>query len=417
MQTIIAIPMFKKILNTLFMKFFTAASGFAIIILVSHLLGTAGKGQQAVIAFNINIIMLIFTLMGNSTLVYLAPRKKFSELLIPSLLWTFLCAGVISLICQLGLLGTFAGTIDTQKYFQQTIGISVLASITEINYYFLLGKQKVIQANNLKLVYPLTNVVLIVGMWLLNRFNTIGQYVFSLWIAYILSFFYGILILKREYKQLYLLKKSEFIENTKTLFRLGAIRQVGGIAQTMVYRISLMLMILFFGKKGEAFNGIYSNATSISEAILLFGTSLALVQYSSLSNTQSNKEAKELTIKMTTVNVVVTAIGLSVVCSLPKNFWVFLFGQGFEHVGWYIRILAIGILLLSSTSNITQYFASRGNFSITASASVCSLAISFICGYILIPLYNITGAAITAVAAYTTGFLIEFVYFLKWIKR
>jgi len=409
--------MFKKILNTLFMKFFTALTGFAIIVLVSHLLGTMGKGQQAVIVFNINILLLILTLLGNSTLVYLAPRKKFSQLFIPSFVWSVVCTIIIALISLMGGLKIFAGTEDTQKYFLQTIGISLLASITEINYYFLMGKQQVIQANNLKLIYPLTNLVLIIGMWLIGRFNDISQYVFSLWVAYILSLIYGIYILREEYKQIYILNRKEFIDSSKILFKLGAVKQVGSIAQTMVYRISLMLMLYFFGKKGEVFNGIYSNATSISEAILLFGTSLALVQYSSLSNTLSNEKAKQLTIKMTILNVSVTFLGLLFVCLLPKTFWVFLFGEGFSQVGYYIRVLAIGILLLSSTSNITQYFASRGNFSITAVASICSLIVTLILGYTLIPIYNILGAAITAVVAYLVGFLIEFIFFLKWIKR
>ncbi len=399
------------------MKFFTAGAGFAIIILVSHLLGTAGKGQQAVIVFNINIIMLFLTLLGNSTLIYLAPRKNFSQLFIPSLLWSLLCAVFVAIIGKLGLLGIFTGGENTEKYFLQTVGISILASVTEINYYFLMGKQQVIRANNLKLIYPLTNLIIICTLWLLDRFDNIGQYVFSLWVAYILSLIYGVFILKGEYKKLYLLKKGEFIDIGKTLFKLGAIRQVGGIAQTMVYRLSLMLMVFFYGNKGEEYNGIYSNATSISEAILLFGTSLALVQYSSLSNTLDNKEAKSLTLKMTAVNVLVTAFGLLVVCLLPQSFWIWLFGEGFGQVGYYVRILAGGILLLSSTSNITQYFASRGNFSITASASVCSLIVTLALGYILIPLYNITGAALTAVSAYATGFIIEFIYFLKWIKR
>ena len=409
--------MLKKILNTLFMKIFTAVTGFAVIILVSHLLGTAGKGQQAVIVFNINIILLLLTLLGNSTLVYLTPRKEFPQLFIPSFLWALICSFVIAVLWNSGLLGSFGGTPQTQKYFLQTVGISVLASVTEINYYVLLGKQEVIKANNLKLIYPLTNAVLIFGMMLAGYFNNIGQYVFSLWVAYSLSLIYGIYILRDEYAKLRRLTKEEFINVSKVLFSMGAVKQAGSIAQTMVYRVSLMFMIYFFGEKGEIFNGIYSNSTSIAEAILLFGTSLALVQYSSLSNTEDNGIAKKLTLKMTVVNVSVTALGLLFFCLLLQKFWIFLFGNGFGQVGYYIRILAPGILLLSSTSNITQYFASRGNFTITASASAVSLVVTVIAGYILIPIYNITGAAITAVTAYLTGFLIEFIYFLKWIKR
>ena len=409
--------MFKKILNTLFTKFFSAVVGFAVIVLVSHLLGAAGKGQQAMIVFNINIILLLMTLMGNSTLVYLTPRKTFSQMFIPSVVWVLSCA---ALITAAGFLGVFNGgfaRFGQSLYFFQTVGISVLASITEINYYVLLGKQQVVKANNLKLVYPLTNAVVISLMWAAGRFSSIGDYVFSLWCAYVLSLFYGIWILKDDYKGLHFLDRKEFRQVSRTLFSLGAVKQLGSIAQTMVYSVSLLLTVYFFGTKGEFYNGIYSNATGICEAVLLFGTSLALVQYSSLSNTQSNVEAKNLTIKLTKVNILFTALALGIVCVLPGSFWMFLFGNDFARVGYYMRILSAGILFLSTSSNITQYFASRGNFSITACASLASLAVTAVAGYVLIPLYNITGAALTAVAAYVTGFTVEFIYFLKWIKR
>ena len=403
--------MFRKIINTLFTKGFSAIVGFLIILLVSRLLGTYGKGQQAVIVLNINIFIYALTFVGNSALIYLTPRKKFSQIFIPSLIWdVFITILALVLVKFIKLLNN--------DFVYQTLIISFLASITEINYFVLLGKEKVIQANNLKLVYPIANLVIIGLLWLLSSFNSIGQYIFSLYVAYGLSLLYGVYLLKDEYRSLYLLDKKELKDNFKTLFSLGAVKQIGSIAQMMTYRFSLWFLPFFFGaKEGLKMSGIYSNSTSICDAVLLFGSSLALVQYSTLSNTQSNQDAKRLTIKLTVVNILITFLELGILCLLPESFWVWLFGEGFQSVGYYIRILAFGELILSISSNITQYFASRGNFTITCSASVVGMFVTIVACYFLIPKYQITGAAISAVIAYSISSLIEIFYFLKWIKR
>lgn len=402
--------MFKKIINTLFTKGFSAIAGFLILLLVSHLLGSYGKGQQAVIVLNINIFLYVLTLVGNSTLIYLSARKSFSEVFIPSIIWS-----VTLLVVALPIIKLIP--LFNNSFAYQTIIISFLASITEINYYILMGKEKVIQANNLKLIYPIVNLLVIGLFWLVIGFDSIEKYIISLYAAYTISAFYGIYLLKDEYKTLKWLDFTVFKQNFKTMFILGGMRQLGSIAQMMTYRLSLWFLPLFFGKQGVSMAGIYSNATSMCDSVLLFGTSLALVQYSTLSNTESNEQKKLLTIKLTTINGLVTFVCLIILCLLPQEFWVFLLGKGFEEVGYCIRLLAFGELILSLSSNVTQYFASRGNFSITCTASIVGMLITIILGYILIPKYNITGAAITAVVAYSTSSLIELIYFLKWIHK
>lgn len=267
------------------MKFFTALAGFLIYVLISHLLGAFGRGQQYLILLNINILLYVLTLLGNSTLVYLTPRKSFSEIFIPSILFS----AVVSIIL-LPIISFIPGL--NSIYPLQIVGLTFLASITEINYYVLLGKQEVNKSNYLKLIYPATNIIIVLLWWALGEFDSISKYVFSLWLAYILSAVYGIYLLKDEYKSLHLLSKEEFRYITKILFRLGAVKQLGSIAQMLNYRISSWIFVFVFANEGVKMSGIYGNSTSICESVLLFGTSLALVQYSSLSNTQSNEQAK-----------------------------------------------------------------------------------------------------------------------------
>ncbi|MCF0210902.1 MAG: polysaccharide biosynthesis C-terminal domain-containing protein [Bacteroidales bacterium] len=399
--------MFKKIVNTFFTKVFTAVSSFAVLVLVSHILGTEGKGEQAIIAFNISILTLFFTFLGNSCLIYLTPRKDFTLLFIPSLLWMLLLSAVFAL------LACFVPYFNGQ-YIWITLIIALIASLSEFNYFVLMGKEKVFEANNVKLIYTVVSLVIVGILALTKRFNGIEDYIFALFIAYCLSLFYGIFVLRKDFKGIYFPNKGIIFQNAKTIFSLGGLKQSGTIAQNLNYRLSFYILAYFWGKD---LVGIYSNACSISEAIMMFGTSLALVQYSDLSNNNSAFRAKQLTIKLTKLNAVFTFVAMLVICFLPESFWVFVFGEGFGEIAWVVKLLAVGVTLLSCSSNFTQYFASFGNFSISAFASFFGLAVTLLLSLLLIPSFGLSGAAISASASYIATFSLELIYFIKWTRK
>lgn len=384
--------MIRKILHTIFTKFSSAGLGFLTIILISQILGVEAKGEQAIMVYNINLLLMLFTLIGNSTLIYLTPRKDFSNLIIPSFLWIVITAILVSLffpnICVL---------------------IAVLAAISEINQFLLLGKQKISQANILKLIYPLVSFSYILILWLFNRFTSVEDFITAMLIAYIVSFFYGIFALRDEYKNIKLISKQELTSSFKTLFSLGVTKQIGYIAQSMNYRLCFYILGFYCG---ETLVGIYSNAVSLSEAVMLFGSSLALVQYSSLSNNEDDSSSKQFSWKMSKINGIFTAGALLVLCLLPSEVYSFVFGKGFEEISQAIRILSIGVLPLSIASNFTQYFYAKGNFKISTFASIIGLGVTIIAGLILIPKYQLQGAALAATLSYFTTFAIEFYFFV-----
>ena len=384
--------MIRKILHTIFTKFSSAGLGFLTIILISQILGVEAKGEQAIMVYNINLLLMLFTLIGNSTLIYLTPRKDFSNLIIPSFLWIVITAILVSLF-----------------FPNICVFIAVLAAISEINQFLLLGKQKISQANILKLIYPLVSFSYILILWLFNRFTSVEDFITAMLIAYIVSFFYGIFALRDEYKNLKLISKQELTSSFKTLFSLGVTKQIGYIAQSMNYRLCFYILGFYCG---ETLVGIYSNAVSLSEAVMLFGSSLALVQYSSLSNNEDDSSSKQFSWKMSKINGIFTALALLVLCLLPSEVYSFVFGKGFEEISQAIRILSIGVLPLSIASNFTQYFYAKGNFKISTFASIIGLVITIIAGLILIPKYQLQGAALAATLSYFTTFAIEFYFFV-----
>lgn len=393
--------MIKNILHTIFTKFSSAGLGFLIIILISQVLGAEAKGEQAILVYNINLMLMCFTLIGNSTLIYLVPRKNFNSLIIPSLLWVGICAIVAGII--------FIFFIKAEVFLSIIcVLIAILASISEINQFILLGKQKISQANTLKLLYPLICFSYMLVLWFFDRFTKIEDFITAMFIAYIVSLFYGVFVLKDEYKNIKFLSTKELKADFKNLFKLGFTKQIGYIAQSMNYRLCFYILGFYCG---ERLVGIYSNAVSLSEAVMLFGSSLALVQYSSLSNNNNEKSSKAFSWKMCKINAVFTVLALLVLSLLPAEFYSFVFGKGFENIAQVIRLLSIGILPLSIASNFTQYFYAKGNFKISTYASLIGLVVTIICGLILIPKYAITGAALTASLSYLTTFAIEFYFF------
>ena len=393
--------MIKNILHTIFTKFSSAGLGFLIIILISQVLGAEAKGEQAILVYNINLMLMCFTLIGNSTLIYLVPRKNFNSLIIPSLLWVGICAIVAGII--------FIFFIKAEVFLSIIcVLIAILASISEINQFILLGKQKISQANTLKLLYPLICFSYMLVLWFFDRFTKIEDFITAMFIAYIVSLFYGVFVLKDEYKNIKFLSTKELKADFKNLFKLGFTKQIGYIAQSMNYRLCFYILGFYCG---ERLVGIYSNAVSLSEAVMLFGSSLALVQYCSLSNNNNEKSSKEFSWKMCKINGVFTALALLVLSLLPAEFYSFVFGKGFENIAQVIRLLSIGILPLSIASNFTQYFYAKGNFKISTYASLIGLVVTIIAGLILIPKYQLQGAALTASLSYLTTFAIEFYFF------
>lgn len=398
--------MFRNIINTLFTKFSSALLSFATVVLISRVLGSAGKGEQAIVVYNIYLLMLLFTLVGNSTLVYLAPRQHNGSLLRISLLWVFASAFVVFLPF------VFMGS-EAPIFIFESILIAVLAATGEINQFLLLGKEQVKQANLVKLLYPLISFGYLGVLHCFSALNSVSDCIVAMLAGYGMSAVCGCVYLKDDYKQIFARNNSNSQPLFSTLFKLGATKQLGSITQSLNYRLSFYVLGFYCG---ESMVGIYSNGVSIGEAVMLFGSSLALVQYSKLSNTENHSQSKRLTNRMCLINGGVTLLALLFFDFLPAEVYCFVFGDDFGRVRDVMRMLSIGILFLSISSNFTQYLFAKGNFKTTTLASLLGLAVTLIGCFGLVPRYGISGAAITACVSYCVSFLVEFVVYLRCQK-
>jgi O-antigen/teichoic acid export membrane protein len=78
-----------------------------------------------------------------------------------------------------------------------------------------------------------------------------------------------------------------------------------------------------------------------------------------------------------------------------------------------IRILAPGILLYCIFLILGHYYSGTGRYQMNTFAALCGLVVTFVCGFTLIPRYDVTGAAITSAVSYTVNAVFLFVFFVK----
>jgi O-antigen/teichoic acid export membrane protein len=285
-----------------------------------------------------------------------------------------------------------------------------MAALSETNTNILIGKERIKESNILKLISPTASILYIIILIFLNQFSSVSHYINSLLIGYFLSLGYGIFLLRDEYKGLQLGKMFD-LNMFKTLFSLGFIKQLGNLSQQLNARMSFYLIALY--STNEAL-GVFSNGISLTESTLLFSSSLALVQYSRLSNCKDETYSKSITLLLTKANILLSALALVVLSLLPESFYTLTFGAEFSQVKQIIQLLFLGVLLLNATTTFTQYFASKGNFHIATIASTIGLIPTIVLGILLIPRYGITGAAISTTLSYTIIFLIEYYYFRRF---
>jgi O-antigen/teichoic acid export membrane protein len=199
-------------------------------------------------------------------------------------------------------------------------------------------------------------------------------------------------MLREEYANLPNDKDKEYKPVLKDLFKYGFLNQTGHFVQFFNLRLSYYLLDSYIGR-GQV--GVFSRSVSLAEAIWIISNSIALVQYARIANTDDREYSQKLTLDLSKICLLISAVAVVVLCLLPPQFYVFVFGKDFGEMASLIRILAPGILLYCIFLILGHYYSGTGRYQMNTFAALCGLVVTFVFGFTLIPKYGVTGAAIT----------------------
>ena len=139
--------------------------------------------------------------------------------------------------------------------------------------------------------------------------------------------------------------------------------------------------------------GIYNNAIVLAESIWILGHSMGQMLHMRILNSDDDNSHWQLTLKFIGINFLGSLLLLLLLIIIPNAFWEFLFSKDFSSMSQLFPYLALGILSFSISNIINHYFHAKNNFKIILFSNLFGFVMGGISAFVLIPHYELLGAA------------------------
>ena len=400
--------MFKKILGTGAARAVNVLTQMATLIMGTKFLGAAEWGKAFIAQTDITFLLIGIELIAGSGLVYFTPRKKLSTLMRISYGW--IAVVMLFYVLLFGVFHFFPDfyhTIVPEGYAQLVLLMTFVYSLHEFNLNHFLGKEKVATYNWLFLIQILTQVTMMAVLIFALNLKTAKALLYSQLCGYSLATLIGWILLfptlKRDGRE-------PLKDSLKEMLHYGAFMQLSTLVSTLNKRLSLYLLNTHCDERSL---GVYASGTQVTEGVNIVGQSIGLVAFSSLSNTEKEERASQLTLRFMKVAILLTFTALFVICLLPTAFFEWIFSGEFADIRPVILLMSPGIVFFSAHTILANYFSGTGQPKYNLYASLIGLSVTLVSAFVLIPLLGIRGAAITTSLTYTALFVYHWVVFHK----
>ena len=409
--------MVKKIFGTFGTRLLNAVVGFVTLWFGTNFLGREAWGIGATVLVDVSLLLIAVELLSGSGLIYFTPRKSFATIFKLSHIWIFFVTACICLIFYL--LYTFAPDIY-HSFVPEGYGIHIITmvflySFHNFNMNVLLGKERVGSQNLLFLLQFMTQMTsMIIYIFVFNIRDT-NAFIYSLITGYFTANILGYILvlpyLKEEKESVDEVEKKEsLIETAKEMLNFGSIMQLSNLVTMINRRISYIAIKNIFGD-GEV--GVYTSGTQVSEATKLIGHSIALVQFSSISNMNDEKKAADITITFLKLAVILTALCMFVICLIPRSVFAWIFTEEFVEIKDVLLSLSPGMVFMAADMIFSHYFSGINKIKYNLYATLIGFVITVITIAAFIPMYGIVGAGVSVSLTYFGAILYKWIIFKK----
>lgn len=194
------------------------------------------------------------------------------------------------------------------------------------------------------------------------------------------------------------------------MLNFGSMIQLSTLVTMINRRISYIVIKNVFG---DAEVGVYTSGTQVSEATKLIGNSIALVQFSSISNMDDDEKAAAITITFLKLACILTAACMIVICLIPKSIFAWIFTEEFAEIKDVLISLSPGMIFLAADMIFSHYFSGINKPKYNLYGTLVGLAITIPSIAILIPMYGIIGAGISVSLTYFGTIFYQWIIFKK----
>lgn len=388
--------MIKNIISAFFTRGAVALINFAILLISSHALGGGIIGQLSLMILNIAIIQTVNEIYTGSASVYFMPKYSIRSIYRSGFFWSLLCILVLNSLFILLKIG--ATELSTHVFV-----LSFIITLNSFHSIILLSKEKIKTYNFLLFFQPaLLLLVLVVNIFVLKN-RTFSAYLFSLYVSFgtslILSTWAIIKIINSD--------KCLTVVNIKSVFRNGFINQLGNLAHTLSNRFNYYLI------GNSVLLGVYANATSLIESILIISGSVSPIVLTHVANQRDISNHSRVTFLLSKICFLLSLLCVLIIFLLPNNLFTYFLGPDFEQVKKIMLYLSPGILCISLVAVISHYFSGLGQQNVQLWANGLGLLVTICTSHFFISHYQLIGACYTATLSYlvsATVFLSVFMW-------
>ena len=404
--------MIKKIFGTFGTRLLNALVGFVTLWFGTNFLGREAWGIGATVLVDVSLLLIAVELLSGSGLIYYTPRKSFVTLFKISYIWTFIMIAFFA--TTFSLIHLFFPTIYDafvpDGYGFHILFMVFLYSLHNFNMNVLLGKERVGTQNILFIIQFMTQLISMILYIFVFGIRNADAFVYSLITGYITVNICGFVCISPYFKDN---KHEKLIPTAKEMFNFGSMIQLSTLVTMINRRISYFVIKKTFGL-GEV--GVYTSGTQVSEATKLIGNSIALVQFSSISNMDDKKKAADLTVTFLKLAVILTALCMIVICLIPKSIYAWIFTQEFAETKDVLVSLSPGMVFMAANMIFSHYFSGVNLPRHNLYGSLVGLLVTIPSIFILIPKYGIIGAGVSVSLTYLATIIYQWFIFKKETK-
>ena len=393
--------MIKKIFGTFGTRLLNAICGFITLWFASHYLGAEAWGVGGIVLLDVSLLLIGVEFLAGSGLIYFTPRKSYRTLFKISYIWTALVVAFYALMMYLfsfiptdfsqyiaGFFGKSAEFIP-EGYHGMVLLLVFIYSLHDFNLATLLGKERVGTNNILFIIQFMTQMSSMLVYIFIFDIRNADAFIYSLLTGYTVGYFCGLTQIWP-----YLREKSDdpIWQTIKEMFRFGSIIQLSTLVSILNKRLSFLIIKGFWG---GAPVGVYNAASQVAESPKMIGNSIAMVQFSKISNLTDNDLAARLTMQLLKTATILTAICILIICIIPTSVYSWVFTSDFAPMRVVMIALAPGIVFMAAHMVFCHYFSGVNMPKHNLYAALVGLAVTIPSLYIFIPPFGMVGAGIS----------------------
>lgn len=392
-------------------RLFGIISSFLVMVMIARALGPEGQGSYALLAAIPKTLFNVFVMGFPASFLFLIGKNEFSkEQVTSTFLSLFLLASVVA---------TFFGAIfyltTADSVFSGIEPFTVWIVITNVCLWYLMSffglqLQRISDFKNLALNQMCASLVLLLGISTLffMEHATILNCILVLIVSVVVNIFLDILKLST-----FSLKLSLSKNIIRQIKGYSFKAHLGSLSDFLMYRADMYIIAYYLQKSSV---GIYAIAVNLVERIWIFSESLSKVLFVKLTQTEDENRRNMISvysIKLCFVISVVLGLGLALVAAL---FISIFFGDEYAGSVSIIYILLPGVVFQSMGITIKRVLEARGYPGTNAKASLVGLVMNVVLNIVLIPRYEIEGAAVASLVSYTIFFDIQLINMYRKFK-